>query len=146
MQASDYPHLTVATVVVRNGQFLMVEEMDSGRSVLNQPAGHVEPGESLLEAAMRETLEETGWEVSITHLLGTSSHTASNGISYQRIAFAAQATKQISATPLDSDITTCCWMNETEIIDQSARMRSPLVLATLQRYTTGQFYPLDFLF
>jgi len=61
----DKIHLTVATVVEKDGQFLMVKETKSGQQVINQPAGHVEPGEDILQAALRETMEETGWEVSI---------------------------------------------------------------------------------
>ena len=64
------PHITVATVIEDDGRFLFVEEFKAGRMVLNQPAGHLEANESLREAALRETLEETGWEVKLTGLLG----------------------------------------------------------------------------
>ena len=64
------PDVTVATVVVRDGRLLCVEERANGRLVLNQPAGHLEPDESLVEAALRETREETGWNVRITHVVG----------------------------------------------------------------------------
>lgn len=74
MSASDqrwHPDVTVATVVVRDGRFLQVEETIGGKLLLNQPAGHLEPDESLLDAAVRETLEETGWDVRLTHFIGT---------------------------------------------------------------------------
>lgn len=66
-----HAHVTVATVIEDNGRFLLVEEQQRGRLVLNQPAGHLEPGESLIEAALRETLEETGWTVEIQGLVGS---------------------------------------------------------------------------
>ena len=86
------PHVTVATVVFRDGRYLLVEEIDGGRRVLNQPAGHLEPNETLVEAARRETLEETGWEVEIQALLGASLFTsAQTGVSYLRTSFLAQS-------------------------------------------------------
>ena len=82
------PHITVATIVEDNGRFLMVEELKSGRTVLNQPAGHLDPNETLTEAAIRETLEETGWDVQPTGVLGIYLYTApSNGVTYQRVCF-----------------------------------------------------------
>ena len=93
-QGSPYglaPHITVATVIEDQGRFLLVEELKAGRLVLNQPAGHLEANENLREAAIRETLEETGWEVELTGLVGIYLYTApSNGITYQRVCFAAR--------------------------------------------------------
>ena len=71
----DLPLVTVATIVSRNNQYLMVEEFDNGELVLNQPAGHVEPGERLFDAAVRETEEKTGWRVTLKHLVGIFQHT-----------------------------------------------------------------------
>ena len=86
------PHVTVATVVFRDGRYLLVEEIADGRRVLNQPAGHLEPNETLVEAARRETLEETGWDVAIEALLGASLFTsAQTGVSYFRTSFLARA-------------------------------------------------------
>src|SRR4051812_23127347 len=70
------PHITVATIVEDNGRFLMVEEHKAGRNVLNQPAGHLDPDETLIEAAVRETLEETGWDVEPTGVIGIYLYTA----------------------------------------------------------------------
>src|ERR1700756_5172493 len=82
------PHITVATIVEDNGRFLMVEELKGGRAVLNQPAGHLDPNETLTEAAVRETLEETGWDVEATGIVGIYLYTApSNGVTYQRGCF-----------------------------------------------------------
>ena len=72
----DKIHLTVATVIEKDSKFLMVKETKFGVQVINQPAGHVEPGEDILQAAMRETMEETGWEVAIRGFLGISTHFA----------------------------------------------------------------------
>src|SRR5690554_476316 len=83
-----HAHVTVATVIEDNGRFLLVEEQQRGRLVLNQPAGHLEPGETLIEAAVRETLEETGWTVEVLGLVGVGLYTApSNGVTYYRTTF-----------------------------------------------------------
>ena len=95
------PHITVATIVEDNGKFLMVEELKGGRAVLNQPAGHLDPHETLTEAAVRETLEETGWDVEPTGVVGIYLYTApSNGVTYQRVCFIAKA---INTTHLTAD-------------------------------------------
>ncbi|HCV95258.1 MAG TPA: NUDIX hydrolase, partial [Stenotrophomonas sp.] len=84
------PHVTVATVVVHDGRLLLVEERIDGRLVLNQPAGHLEPGESLAAAALRETLEESGWEVRLNAFIGLYQWTAPDGTAFLRFAFAAE--------------------------------------------------------
>src|SRR5690554_1814478 len=89
------PHITVATVVEKDGRFLFVKEHAEKRIVLNQPAGHLEMDESLIQAAIRETLEETGWDIDISHLIGIYLYTApSNNVTYQRVCFAGRALKQ----------------------------------------------------
>ena len=86
------PHLTVATVVEDQGRFLLVEETVGGKPVFNQPAGHVEPFESLKDAAIRETLEETGWEIELTAWQGLYVyHSPRNGVTYYRHCFASLA-------------------------------------------------------
>ena len=77
------PHATVATVVIDGGRVLLVEETIDGRQVLNQPAGHLEPGESLAEAALRETREETGWTVQLIHFIGCYQWTAGDGTAFE---------------------------------------------------------------
>lgn len=139
------PHITVATVVERSGRLLMVQERSDGRLVYNQPAGHVEAGETLVDAAVRETLEETSWHVNVTALLGVYQYTAGNGISYVRHCFIAEPVQQQSDFSLDSDIEQALWLSIGEIQSRHAEMRSPLVLAAVNDYVSGARYPLTLL-
>lgn len=141
-----YAHVTVATVVVRDSQYLLVEERDkgSGQIVFNQPAGHLERGESLQQAALRETLEETGWIVSLEGVLGLALYTApGNGVTYYRTTFCARALEPQAGARLDSDILAVHWLDYEAIVANSARMRSPLVLAAVEQHRSGLRYPLD---
>ena len=142
------PHVTVATVVEQNERYLMVEEQDalSGGLVFNQPAGHLDPGERLVEAALRETREETGWEVRLTGVVGISLATAPNGITYYRTSFAAEPIRVLENSALDPDIDAVHWMTYEEILANSARMRSPLVLPTIEQYRKGHCYPLELIY
>lgn len=144
------PDVTVATVVVRDGQLLMVEERAQGRLVFNQPAGHLEPDESLLEAARRETLEETGWEVELTGFVGAYQWKAVNpdgstGRHYLRFAFAAQPLRHHPGRPLDEGIVQAVWMTPTELQQQADRHRSPLVWQAVQDFLAGRRSPLNML-
>ncbi len=137
------PDVTVATVVVRDGLLLCVEERADRRLVLNQPAGHLEPGESLQEAALRETREETGWEVRLTHLVGTYQWRApESGRHYLRFAFAAEPLREISGAVLDAGIVRTLWLSPTQLQLEAARHRSPLVWRTVADYLGGSRYPL----
>ena len=141
------PHITVATVVFREGRYLMVEEIDGGRRVLNQPAGHLEPNETLVEAARRETLEETGWEVEIQALLGASLFTsAQTGVSYLRTSFLAQALHHHVERTLDTEIIASRWLSYEEILAERARLRSESVLATIEQHRAGHRFPLHFFY
>lgn len=142
------PHVTVATVVERDGRYLMVEEHDelAGGLVFNQPAGHVDPGERLFDAALRETLEETGWEVELTGVIGISFATAPNGITYYRTSFAARPLQALENAVIDPDIHRVHWLTYEELLANSAKMRSPLVLPTIEQYRKGHHYPLDFVY
>lgn len=142
-----HAHTTVATVVEKNGKFLVVEELKENELVINQPAGHLEAGETLQEAALRETLEETGWEVELTALLGSVLYTSPhNGVTYHRTTFLAQAVRHHSERPLDTGIERILWLSRDELQADSARMRSPLVLASIDQYLDGRIYPLDFIY
>jgi len=143
------PHVTVACVIVRDGHYLMVEERDkrSGLLVLNQPAGHLEPGESLLQAALRETREETGWQVELTGLLGVALYTAdATGDTYFRTTFLGQPVVALENAAIDPDIHRVHWLDYGALLAQSARMRSPLVLASVERHRRGECYPLDVMY
>ena len=140
------PHVTVACVIEKDGKYLMVEERDkfSGEMVFNQPAGHLEDGESLVEAALRETLEETGWRVELTGVLGIALHRApSNNNTYYRTTFVAKPLARVVDARIDPDIHAVHWLDYEEILARSARMRSPIALAVIERYRQGICYPLD---
>lgn len=140
------PHVTVATVIEHKGAFLMVKEQKQGRSVYNQPAGHVDGNETLIDAAVRETLEETAHHCRCTAVLGQYQYTApSNGITYHRTAFIAESLKHDTALKLDTDIDEAVWLTFEEILDlnQKDRLRSPIVLMAIEDYRAGKRYPLE---
>jgi ADP-ribose pyrophosphatase YjhB (NUDIX family) len=138
------PHVTVATVIEQNGRFLMVYESSDGQNVYNQPAGHWEEHETLLDAALRETREETGWEVEITHLIGLSHYISPvNGFTYLRISFAAKPLGRIPNAKLDADIIEATWLSQEEIQSKKSQLRSPLVQKDITRYLNGENYPLS---
>jgi len=140
----DIIHLTVATVVERNGEFLMVRETKDGVQVLNQPAGHVEPGEDVIAAALRETLEETGWEVKITGFLGFSNAmSVVTGITYYRLVFMAEPMQFNQNAEIDSDIDSAEWMTLEEIKDPSNRPRSEMVHQAVDDFMSGRVFPLE---
>lgn len=138
------PDVTVATVVVRDGRLLMVEEYAGGeRLVLNQPAGHLEPDESLLQAALRETREETGWEVRLTAFVGAYQWTAETGRHYLRFAFAAEPLRHDPQRTLDEGIVRALWMSPEELRQAGERHRSPLVWQVVADYLAGRRHPLS---
>lgn len=146
------PHATVATIVEKEGKFLLVEENRLINSkgdfgvVYNQPAGHVDQGESIMAAAIRETLEETRWQVKLTHLVGIYIYTApANGITYHRYCFAAEATEHHAASALDDGILDAKWYSWEEI-QQLNNLRSPLVKRCIEDHIKGKRYPLDLIY
>lgn len=142
------PDVTVATVVVRDGRLLCVEERANNQLVINQPAGHLEPDESLLQAAARETREETGWIVRPTYFIGAYQWKAparpneSDGRHYLRFAFAADALEEIPGHRLDEGIVRALWLTPEELQAQAPRHRSPLVWRTVADYLGGSRHPL----
>jgi 8-oxo-dGTP pyrophosphatase MutT (NUDIX family) len=143
MQTRWTPHATVATVVEQNGRFLMVEEVINGQSVINQPAGHIEEGERILDAACRETLEETGWSVTPTALIGLYTYTApSNGVTYHRYCFSARANHAVENAVLDHGIVGPRWMTIEEL-RTCPHLRSKMVLTCVEDYLSGRQYPLN---
>lgn len=140
------PHVTVATVVFDNNRYLMVEERSDAGIVFNQPAGHWEQGETLLQAAEREALEETGHMTSLTGILGLSQlDTQQNGV-YLRITFFADNAVLKPEANLDDGIIAAHWLTYNEIIERKAQLRSPLVLNDIERHRSGGILPLDLLF
>lgn len=144
MSWTEAPHIVLATVVERDGQFLMVEELAAGAQVLNQPAGHWEPGETFIEGALRETLEETAWTVRITDLIGLYIHQP-EGLDYPfvRIAFAARPETFDSKRRLDTGILRANWWTEAELRQQTPRHRSPMVQRCIDDYRAGHRLPLS---
>ena len=144
--STEHIHLTVATVVERDGKFLFVEEDCRGEIVINQPAGHVENGESLANAAIRETFEETGWQVKLNAFISMYrwKH-PETGHTYFRAAFSATPVEYIVDQVLDEGIIRAVWLSPNELHEQAQRIRSPLVLRCLQDHLNKVQYPLEIL-
>ncbi|WP_101927639.1 MULTISPECIES: NUDIX hydrolase [Luteimonas] len=145
------PDVTVATVVLDGGRVLCVEERVDGRLVLNQPAGHLEPDESLVDAALRETLEETGWTVALTGFIGayqwksTPRADEADGRHFLRFAFVATPVSHDADRALDDGIARALWMTPDELRQAQTRHRSPLVWQAVSDCLAGQRYPLSLL-
>ena len=142
------PDVTVATVVVRDGRLLCVEEHagNGGGLVINQPAGHLEPDESLPDAALRETLEETGWDVRLTAFVGAYQWKAPETLRhYLRFAYMAEPVGHHPERPLDTGIVRAMWMTPGELLDARDRHRSPLVWQVVADALAGRRQPLSVL-
>jgi 8-oxo-dGTP pyrophosphatase MutT (NUDIX family) len=145
------PSVTVAAVIERDGRFLLVEEETAEGVRLNQPAGHLDPGESLLAAAARETLEETAFEFKPTQLIGvylwrSEPPPASNAVTYLRFSFCGDLGARDPERALDDGILRALWLTREEIAARAAQHRSPLVQRCVDDYVAGVRYPLDLLF
>lgn len=141
-----YPHTTVATIVERDGHFLLVREKADGGIVFNQPAGHLDEGETLAEAAVRETLEETRWEVRLTGFSGIYQYCSPrNGVTYIRHCFTAAPVSEHTERDLDDGILDTHWLSLAEIREfgASGALRSPMVLDCIEDYLRGSRYSLD---
>lgn len=140
------PHLTVATIIERDGRFLLVEEYADGDDlVYNQPAGHLDEHETLAAGAIRETLEETAWEVEINAIVGVYYWTHPKGETFVRTCFAGAALHHHPDQPLDHGIQRAVWLTREEIALLGPRLRSPMVLRGVDDYLAGKRYPLDLL-
>ena len=139
------PSVTVAAVIERDGRFLLVEERIDGRSVLNQPAGHLDRGESLLAACKREVLEETAHRFEPTGLVGIYRwHYAARDVTFLRFCFWGDI-KGIEDRALDREIVALHWLTEGEVKSRQAEHRSPLVQKCVQDFLAGRRFPLDVL-
>jgi 8-oxo-dGTP pyrophosphatase MutT (NUDIX family) len=146
------PNVTVAAVIERDGRFLLVEERAAdGRLVLNNPAGHLDEGESLLEAVVREVMEETACAFTPTHLVGiylarSRGSYADDGeqpITYLRFAFAGHVGAPDAARALDDAIVRTLWLTPAQIEAERARHRSPLLARCIADHAAGRRFPLD---
>ncbi len=139
-------HVTVAAVVQRDGKFLLVEETVGSQAVLNQPAGHWEAGETLIEATRRETLEETGWEIEPVSLLGVYEFEPPElGYGFLRFAFVCNALRHRAQHKLDDGILRALWLSPEELLRQQQRHRSPMVQRCVEDCLAGKHYPLKLL-
>ena len=142
------PHITVATIVEQDGLFLCVEEhsKSSQAIVINQPAGHVERGESILRAAVRETLEETGYLVEPEHLVAVQRwHKPNSDHTYFRIVVSAKVLSHDAERELDAGIVQALWLSRDELTRRTIQLRSPLVSQTVDDYLAGERHSLSIL-
>ena len=138
------PNVTVAALVERQNRFLMVEELRDGRRVLNQPAGHLEKGETLLEAVRREVREETGRDFSPQALVGVYvCPKPRSSITYLRFCFHGTVSERDPESSLDEGILDALWLTREQISAYSERLRSPMVEHCLRDHLAGQRFPLE---
>jgi len=137
------PHITVAAIIESDQHFLLIEEESDGLIMINQPAGHVEIGETLIEAVVRETLEESAWHFIPEAIIGIYQYTSSiNGITYIRVAFYGQHHSHQPDRPLDTGILRTLWLSRDEVA-QNQSVRSPMVLQGIDDFLIGRRYPLS---
>lgn len=137
------PDITVAAVTETDGRFLVVEECINRRLVFNQPAGHVEHGETLLAAVVREVREETAWGFDPEALIGVYLwRNPSSGRSYMRFAFTGKVKDHDSSQPLDRGIVGTHWLSPHDLREREPRLRSPLVLRCIEDYLDGIRLPI----
>jgi 8-oxo-dGTP pyrophosphatase MutT (NUDIX family) len=138
------PHTTVAAIVEDNGKFLLVEEVTERGNRFNQPAGHLENNETLIEAVIRETLEETAYTFKPESLLGIyhwkHEH---NDTTYLRFAYIGSVSNHQPNLALDEGIIRAVWMTVDEMRSNAMLMRSPQVLTCVENYLSGQKFPLS---
>ena len=138
------PRVTVAAVIERDGSFLLVEEEADGRRVYNQPAGHWEPGETLVDACVRETLEETAWRCEPRQLVGVYRwHYAPADNTFLRFTFACVPLGLDASRQLDREIVRAVWLTADEIRTLAPVHRSPLVMRCIDDFIAGQRWPLE---
>jgi 8-oxo-dGTP pyrophosphatase MutT (NUDIX family) len=137
------PDITVAAVTESDGRFLVVEERINRRLVFNQPAGHVEHGETLLQAVVREVREETAWRFEPKALIGVYLwRNPASGRSYLRFAFTGTVADHDATQPLDRGIVRTHWLSRAELLAREPQLRSPLVMRCIEDYLDGTRKPL----
>ncbi len=147
MRQRFQPRVTVAAVIERNGRFLLIEEETSDGLRLNNPAGHLDPGEAPAEGCARETLEETAHRFTPTALVGVylsrSERPSGEDVTYIRFAYCGDLGALEPDRPLDTGIVRTLWLTAQEIRDSAGRHRSPLVVRCVEDYLAGRRYPLS---
>lgn len=144
MDRSWKPNVTVAAVIERDGRFLLVEEETPEGLRFNQPAGHLEEGESLVEASIREALEETAHHFVPEYLVGVYQWPRPQGdITYLRFAFGGEVKGEEVGRALDAGIVRPLWMTRDELLATRDRHRSPLILQCVDDWIAGRRYPLE---
>ncbi len=140
------PNVTVAAVIERDGKFLLVEEETEAGLAFNQPAGHLEANESLVDAVIRETLEESAYHFKPTHLVGVYNWKhPDKDVTYLRFAFTGELRGFEAERQLDTGIVAARWLTLDTIRAVQARHRSPLILRCIEDLIAGKRYPLDLL-
>ncbi|MEQ1559900.1 MAG: NUDIX hydrolase [Methyloglobulus sp.] len=140
------PHVTVAAVIEREGRFLLVEEQTSSGLQFNQPAGHLEENESLIEAVKREVKEESAWQFEPEYIVSIQLWRKNpRKPSFLRCCFAGQCHSHDPSQPLDEGVVATHWLTREQIATQQHRLRSPLVSISVDEYLSGQRYPLSLL-
>ncbi len=143
-EAGVRPELTVAAVIERDGCFMFVEEQIRGRLLINQPAGHVEPGETLLQAVSRETLEETAWTFVPESMVGIYLWSRGRGQpTFLRVAYAGRCDQHHEHRALDTGIERVLWLSRDELLARTSQLRSPMVLRAVDDYLAGIRHPTD---
>lgn len=144
------PHATVAAIIERENKFLMVEELIHGERVYNQPAGHLDPNESLIDAVIRETREESAWQfipeaVTGIYLWKQPDSDDKAGETFLRVAVCGSCNNHRPDQPLDDGIIQATWKSREQLMDENHKLRSPMVINCIDDYLDGKRYPLDLL-
>lgn len=140
------PHVTVAAVIEKDGKFLLVEEETDTGVRFNQPAGHLESGETIVSAAIREVNEETAWQFVPESIIAIQLWRKDlNHPSFLRVCFAGNVHSHDSKQTLDDGIIATHWLSREQIVEKYSQLRSPLVLKTIDAYLSDEHYPLSLL-
>jgi 8-oxo-dGTP pyrophosphatase MutT (NUDIX family) len=143
IQTTDYPHVTAAAIIHRDDKFLLIEEESEGRLVLNQPAGHLEVGESIIDAVIREVREESCYLFTPEYVSGIYHYVAGANITYLRFTFVGKVGAQLDNCTLDTGVIASHWLTLDELRAQAGRVRTPQVIVAIEEYLAGQRFPLS---